>query len=421
MQINLVTTPDQIQMITAPERFLGLFAGRRWGKTATVRNRIIYRLMNRPGFYYWYITPRYSQCFEEYELFRNHPKLRRFIRRGKGQPYPQIWFNNKSRIGFRSFEKPVGLRGGGLDEVWVDEIQDINQKQFWPIIRALISDKRGTLGVSGQFRGHNWYYKQFYKRGINPKNKLYRAWRRPSSTGIMFQSPAGIEELEIVKSQVPPAVYDQEYDCIPSANVAAVFPPKQIDAIVGGKPSGPRASKTYIMGLDLGRVVDHTALVVLEVETGAVVHAEKFPLGMTHATYAKLAGDIAKRYAAVVIMDTTGGATGGHAKSDEYVKLYRQQIKDVRTFWWSAQTKEAIIAHTALEIQAAKIKIPEEFDDLIDEVRSYEWDYRNGRYDYHAADGKHDDYVAALAQALWARRSGWAPQKGGVNLSSVLN
>ena len=421
MKMALITTLDQIEIIQARERFLGLFAGRRWGKTATVRNRIIYKTAT-PGFPYWYVTPLYSQCYAEYESLTNHPIFRRFIRRSKTQPFPQIWLNNGSTIGFRSFENPKSLRSAGLGEVWVDEIQDIKMDGFWPVIRPLISDRRGTLGVSGQFRGHNWYFKQFFKPGINPRNKLYKAWRRPSSTGLMFQGPAGRKELSIVRDQVPPAVYDQEYDCIPSANIAAVFPPKQVDAIIGGRISTKsRAGRRYIMGLDLGRVVDHTALVVLEVETGQVVHAEKFPLNRKHAEYAKLAGDVARQYGALTVMDTTGGATGGRAKPDEYVKLYRQRIPDVRTFFWGSRNKESIIAHMGLEIQSCKIRIPKAFIDLEDEVRSYEWTYRNGYYDYHAADGKHDDYVAALAQALWARRSGWVPARGGVGYAAALS
>lgn len=419
--IKLAATPDQRSVITARERHLFLAAGRRWGKTTTVRNRILFKTLGTPGFKYWYITPYYAQGVKEWNLLTRNRVFAKRISQKKKQPFPYILLHNGSEIGFRSFHKPESIRSEGLDEVWIDEIQDIDPDGFWEVIRPLVSDTRGTIGASGQFRGYNWYYKGMYLPGIDPSVRNYMAWRFPTSSGLAFRSAAGQQDLIDAKTMLPKSVYDQEYDCIPSANEAAAFDPLDIDRCIEGEPSRrPRLGYSYIMGLDLGRVVDHTAIVVLERETGRVIWCQHWQRGVKHSSLALLAARVARRYNAMVVIDATGGATGGRKKPDAYLRFYRKAIPNAKARYFTKHTKAEMVHTLSIAIEQKQVLIPKAYehngvgvaasyeDSLIDELKKYEYEYKNGHYDYHAAKGAHDDYVAALLMAWWAKHANWS-------------
>ena len=409
MDLNLFVTPDQREIVTARERFLCLIAGRRWGKTATVRSRIIQRCSEEAGFRYIYICPFYAQSVEEYDKFIEHRAVRKLISHQRRQPFPQLRLINGAKVQFRSFEKPKSIRSGGFKEVWIDEIQDINEKQFWPIIRPLISDLRGTLGLSGQFRGHNWFYKQFYLNGIDPKKTMYKAWRKPSNTGLMYQSVAGREEIELARTQMPRVVYDQEYDCIPSANQNAVFDPNDVTKIVQKFPSygKPIPGIDYILALDIGRVVDPCVFIIGEAKSGRIIYAHEFELRTKHEIMARQVAKVAKRFSAAVIADTTGGATGGHADHDKYLKFYRKEMPRMHSFMFNQRTKEGLITELSLAIQNGTISISNELYQVETQLREYEYHYRGGHYQYNAPDGKHDDFVAATGMFVYAMGRQW--------------
>lgn len=431
--MRLFVTPDQAQVVRCIARFIFCAAGRRWGKSISSDNRIVFKCLSTPGFLYCYITPTYAQLIDRFRSLAYNPGLYRFIKDVRLQPYPEIIFTNGSRCAFRTFERPNNLRGGKFHEVAVDEIQDIGEEYFWPVIRPLISDFRGNLICYGQFRGHNWYHKQLYLPGCDPKRfPVYKSFRFPSSTGLRFQGPLGVHELELAKQQIRKIVYLQEYECEPVANQSAVFDPFDLQKITRGTavPQArlnpvTRRPYTYIMGLDLGRVHDPSAVDVLEVETGLIVHSETFPLGMKHELQAPHAAKIARRYGwdgrnARTIVDCTGGATGGQANADAYLQFYQKQIPDLKPFFWQRANKERIVQNLILEVEQGKISLPASFTELHDEMSSYEFEHKSGYYDYHAPTGKHDDHVAALAMACWARLNGWGPATSGSPIGTLI-
>lgn len=421
MRIALCGTPDQREVVYSDARFMFMAAGRRWGKTTTGRNRILRRCLTEPDCRYWYLTPTYAQLKDEFEALAYSNALRPVIKKSNLQPFPEIRFTNGSRVGYRTFERPHNLKGAGLDEVWVDESQDIPEDNFWPVVRPLISDKRGTLVLSGQFRGHDWRYEKFYlpgQPGPDSKRPLYRSWRFSSESGMMFQTGAGRAELETARQQMHPAAFAEQYLCIPTANQYVCYPTEQVERIIGGKRLASSTEPT-LMGLDLGRVRDCSAIVVMA-RSGQVIHAERLPLGMEHKEQAKRAAHVARTFNATPVVDTTGGATGGHARPDTYVKFYREAMPNLRTVTWEMHNKERMIAALALAIMQQEVRIPAECQDLIREVKSYEARKKNGKYQYSAPDGQSDDLHAGLVNANWGRVSGWLPPINGVSLGRVM-
>lgn len=419
--------PFQKEFVTASERFLTLMAGRRAGKTDAIKGRIKVRT-RKPGFAYTYITPLYAQCLEVYRELTRDVSYQHCIKWMRERPHPHYQLQNGSRVAFKSFQRPEGLRGTGMDEICIDESQDpsVTEYDVKTIVLPMLGDRRGTLVLAGQFRGHDWRYEQFWLRGQQTidgqPNPLYRpqykSWQIHSSLGFVFQGADGVAELELQKSITPRAVWEQEWACIPSANANAVFLPHHVDAIVGGDVT---SSGQYVAGLDLGRVVDQSAFVVLACtqDCATVVHAEKFPQRQEHAEQAMRASQLAGQYRCPVVIDVTGGATGGHQSQDTYVKFYREKVKDLREFYWQRANKEKVIAQLALDIEQRRLRIPAQHGELLKELRQYEYEYRGGYYDYHAPKGLHDDFVAALSMAVWGWHRGWTSHTGSGNPLSL--
>lgn len=404
-RIRLLATNDQQRVIQSPSRNIALFAGRRWGKTVVFKNRILYKSFKQYGWHSWYIAPCYAQAFVEFRKIAFHPDLQSFIHETRQQPFPEVTFVNGSRVGFRSFDRPDNLRGAGLHEVLVDEIQDILEDDFWPVIRPLVSDRRGNILVAGQFRGMNWYYEKFYQRGLKDKTGVYAAWRFPSSTGLAFQGEKGRAELQLLKDSLPKIIYDQECECIPVANQAAVFNYEDLAAIKRGSMKGPEVGARYILALDLGRVVDPTAYVVLNDKTREVVFAGSMPLGMRHVEQAKLAAAVQQRYNATVVIDSTGGATGGKVHVDAYVDEYRKTMPGLFELKWTVDQKTRFVQTLCMGVEKRELSIPAQFEEIHRQMAAYEFVYSAGGIRYGAPVGKHDDYVAALAMAWYAHKN----------------
>ena len=426
-EINLTGTAGQKEVIFATERMLSLFAGRRYGKTFAFLNRATRRCLKNDRFTYWYVAPVYAQAKEQYDRFIGNPALGNYIHRAVMQPYPVIHFTNGSTLAFRTFDRPANLRGSGLSEIWCDEIQSgYNEKDFWPVVRPLISDRRGTLVISGQFRGHNWYYDQMFLPGQPGEYKRhnYKSWRFPSSMGMVYQSEAGKDELEAVRQQIPRRVFDVEYECLPIANEAAVFDHEDLEKSKKGTVKQPGEYNKVIFGLDLGRVVDPSAQIGIDLETMTVAFAEKRPLGEKHNMGAVKARDIARRYGnATIVVDTTGGATGGHmaGKNDAYVQEYQKHCKTMRAFNINRENKERIIGNLSLALEQGKLSIPKQFEDLHKELASYEYKCSStGQLTFQGPNGHDDDMVIALALALEGVNRGWASNGSRSGLGSII-
>lgn len=415
----LSVMPFQREFICAPERFLTLMAGRRAGKTDAIKSRIKLRTRQK-NFEYTYITPLYAQCLEIYREITRDPTYQHCIKWIRERPYPHYGLHNGSRVFFKSFQRPEGLRGAGMDEICIDESQDpsVGEYDVKTIVLPMLGDRRGTLVLSGQFRGHDWRYEQFWLPGQktidgqpNPAYRpQYKSWRIHSSQGYVFQGADGAAELDLQRSITPRAVWEQEWACVPSANANAVFLPHHIDAIVGGSLSHtPSPQMQYVAGLDLGRVVDQSAFVVLECgpQVATVVHAEKLPQRQEHAEQAVRIAQLANQYRCPVVIDVTGGATGGHQSQDTYVKFYREKVRDLREFYWQRANKEKVISQLSLDIEQRRILVPAECAELLKELRQYEYHHRGYYYDFSAPKGLHDDYVSALAMAVWGWHRGW--------------
>lgn len=423
MIIHLPVTKEQIEFINCRCQYISLIAGRRWGKSFAIAYRIIARACD-PKYRGWYIAPQYSQTQDVFDLIANNNDIQPFIKKvRRSGPFPQIEFTTGATIGFRSFDRnPQALRGGGLSEVYIDEVQNFEERSFWSVIRPLLSDRRGTLIIAGQFRGKNWYYEKLYLPGISGYHRKdnYKSFCHPTSSGIKFQSVAGKAELEEVQRQIPRIQYDQEYNCIPTANEDAVFRHEDLQDCMGGevlKQYRNSQGYNYIHALDLGRVVDPSSHIVLEIPPNGrpmVCFSQERPLKERHEDGAIVALKINKDFTppgqyTTILIDTTGGATGGNKKPDQYIQYYRNSLPTMRPVVFTAQSKKDMVESLMLAIEQNKIIIPKEHEELHKQLSLYEYKIKpSGLLEYGVPRSVgHDDLVSALMSAWYGYCKGY--------------
>jgi len=422
--IELFATPDQAEIINCTARYIGFYACRRFGKTDTFFNRCVKRTLSEV-IEYVYLSPDYGLAKEQYERIESSLGEHGLVRRAVGQPKPRIELVTGSRIHFRSFDNPRRMRGlRRITEIFVDEIQDIKEREFWSVLRPMISDVRGTIIVAGQFRGLNWHYKKFYEKGQIPGQNLYKSWRKPWQEAFIYQSESGQEEVRQAKEMMPRAQFDVEYNCLPIANNAAVFLPEDLMAISRGVAlTAPTPGVSYIIAYDLGELHDPSALVVYEYPTRTIVHAETIPLRTKHEQQARTLAQKAHFWNnAQVVIDGTGGAAGGQRTSDENVKFYRQYIPDVRVLIWQAAFKRELVRTLSLAIEGHNISIPAALEELHAQLSGFEFKRKSGdseEYTYGAGEGVQDHQVAALMMAEHAAKCQWVKVKGATSLSAA--
>lgn len=424
--------PFEKEVVTFGQPFGCLMAGRGAGKTHAIQCRLKYRSTKYAKLRSMYLSPIFGQGLEVFLEMLGDREFMKFVKRFTMRPYPKFTLKNGSRIIFRSFARPQSVRSTGEDEMYMDESQDPAYTEYLydSIIAPMIGRRqspaggRGILLMSGQFRGEDWRMERFWKPGTTMnddgtlntayKPRTFKAWRIPSSEGYSYKTPGGADRLELIKNSTPKAIWEQEWECIPKANQFACFPAEEVDRIsikhhtpivlekIGDKPK----KRSYVCGVDLGKRVDPTAVVVMD-DSGNVVYNELFTLNQPHRISARKAAQIAKHFNASMYVDCTGGGNPARQVEESYTMLYRNIAEDIgvltfRAFIWNFSNKKRIIESMGLAIQEGRMAIPAQgCETLLKQLKAYECrESKNGLfYQFMGPNGHNDDMVAALALA----------------------
>jgi len=357
-----------------------------------------------------YLTPDGSLCHEVFREMTECRTARKKIRKVEKQPVRQIFFRNGSTAYFRMFDRPDKALGFGFDVVFFDEIMKLSslsgRDDFMRVIRPLIMDRQGRLVISGQWRGKAcWWHKWFHE---DTTDKTMRLFNVPSWEGFRFvDGKENHPEIIDAKKTMPKALYDQEIACIPAANANSAFLHDDVTACIAGKSEEKGVDgHEYVIGVDLGRSRDNSAWVVVDISTSAVVHSELRPLGERHEVGAEKLAELARRFnRAEVLIDATGGATGGKYDVDAFTQFYRDRLDSLRWIKFHRKNKAAMVQNLALAIENKEITIPECQEYLLDQLYSYEYSSDAwGNYYYQGPDGHDDDLVIALVLAWEGNR-----------------
>jgi len=405
MSIVMQVTDWQHEYINAEESNLLLMAGRRAGKSFAIKCRTLKDSLMEPGHRSLYVTPFGNLADEIFKEMIADKYIMRRVKKIEKAPMRKIIFNNGSTITYMMFDDPEKLRGFKFHSVYFDEIQKLEslkgRDNFMNVIFPLVADYGGTISLSGQYRGKNcWWYKMFEENKNNPD---FRRWECPSWTGWLYHELGEADpRIQRMKQIMTAAQYGQEVACIPTANQNSAFRPEDIVSCIRGKTSNKEEGHAYVCGCDLGRTVDPSFWVVIDMNTATVVHEEERPLGERHEVGAQRLGTLCKKYGnCECFIDTTGGATGGKKVDiDSYLKFYRQKLGNLRSVQMQLKNKNRLIENLILAIENHEISIPKSCTKVIEQLEDYEVKVDNwGNAHYSNGIGEHDDGVVALALA----------------------
>lgn len=409
---SIVTTKfsvsrEQAEILSDPSPIKIAVCGRRWGKTTIEQIALAKAAIEKPGSINWFVSNGYAQAMAVMRNMKRSEGFMRFVKRAVSQFPPRFEMKNTSEICFRSLDRPDLLRGAGLNLLCPDELAFSDEEAFYKVLLPMVSDTNGQILAGSTYNGKNWFY-DLAQDGILGRDDGIRTWVYPTSTGLAFQGEEGKAKLERLKRRFAPAIWAQEYECEPQIVANAVF--NFIERAITDQlpPTAPVDGRKYIAGIDIGRTIDHTAIVVIDVQSGFVVYAFEVPLGIEHIEIAQICKRICEFWHAEPCIDSTHVQA---ANRERFVELYKDVLPNCHTVSQNRAVKVDMVNNLGFEIQKASIQIPKVFEDLIKQIYNYRYQNVAGSLlpIYTAPEGEHDDILSALYLACWARKRGWEP------------
>ena len=363
---------------------------RRARKTSTALEKVALEAFNPhlKNKVYWVVFPTYAEAKDAVwkdpnMLFRVIPK--ELVAR-QNEVELTLYLHGGSVICLKGADHPDTLRGSGPYGVVLDEFATMKY-EAWGIIEPVLRANGGWAWFIGTPKGKNHLY-DLYNKGQG-NNSEWKSWLLKASTsGIV--SPEQLQEARLSMRQ---DLYNQEWECEFLEGAAQVF--RGVRGVMDAKPQKPLEGHLYVMGVDLTKVKDYTALAVYDRSTNCQVYQDRFQTIEWPFQKAKIK-EIAQHFNhALIMLDATGL---GDPIADDLIRA-GVAVEPVKI---TEQTKKDLIEKLSIWIEQKKFKMLNleesrfEFDNFSYEVGP------TGKIRYGAPEGYHDDIVIAHALAVWS-------------------
>jgi hypothetical protein len=372
--IEITNRPHKAQqaVIDSPARFKVMMCGRRFGKSLI--SQIISLITASQNKRVAYITPTYLLA----KVF--FKELAQALPDGVYQSNKQdllLELNGGGSIRFFTGENLDALRGLKFHLVIVDEaayIQDL-ENGWLNAIRPTLTDFKGSAIFLSTPKGRNYFYSLFLKGEANEPD--WASFKHPTGDNPFID----LSEILAAKSQLPAAVFEQEYMANPMENAANPFGSQFIRQNIYPISNNP----IYCYGIDLAKSVDWTVITGLD-KAGNVCYFERFQKDWKQTKDAILMLDRNKP----MLIDSTG-------VGDAIVEDLQREIPNMKGFKFTSHTKQQLIEGLVQAVQQRKVTYPEGV--IVNELDVFEYTYSPYGVRYSAPAGYHDDCVVSLALA----------------------
>lgn len=378
--------PGQRKIADHPARFKTVMCGRRFGKTALgIRWLCDGALAGEPVGWF---APTYKFSLEAW---------RELVQRLKPVT---------SRISEQ--EKRLELVTGGVIEVWtldgedpgrgrkykravIDEAGIVREllDRWQQSIRPTLVDLAGQALVLGTPKGRRHGFVTLFNRGLQPDEAEWASFRAPTSDNPYI--PAS--EIEAARKELPPEVFAQEFEGIPTDDGANPFGLEALRKAVGELSIHP----PVVYGLDLARASDYTVLIGLDAwRRVCYIDRWQAPWAITKEKVRDVVGKIP------VVADATGVGDAIVADLDGMGVVVTPHV-------FTQPSKLRLMQRLVAAFQGNELTVPEGW--LIAELEAFEFTYTATGVRYEAPSGLHDDGVMSLGLALygWDRVQGVPP------------
>jgi hypothetical protein len=114
---------------------------------------------------------------------------------------------NGAKIYVRGSDRPDTLRGVSLTYLVLDEVADIKSETWEKVLRASLSDKKGSALFIGTPKGRNWFY-DMYNLGSTDKDTEWKSWHFTTKDNPLIDP----NEILAAKKTLSSFSFKQEYE-----------------------------------------------------------------------------------------------------------------------------------------------------------------------------------------------------------------
>lgn len=378
----------QSKAFNCKSRFVVIIAGRRWGKTRGSANWLIWEGLKSNGIPVAWIAPVYRQAkiaFRYLKLVLRHNNVCVKINSSD----LEIELINGTVIQFRSADSAENIEGEGYKAIVLDECWNIlNRDKIWyNSIRPTLSDHQGRCVFISRADFDDSLLYNFYLKGLDENVADWEAFKFLSSDNPMITD----SEIETLKGEMPTTVFLQQIMAEFLSSEGRAVPNIDLCAIAQLEDFYKQAYAPYVMGLDLAKSEDYTVITIGR--QGRVIFYKRFNK-LSWPIQEKIIYDIAQKYDAKVIIDSTG------VGDPVYDHLLLAGL-DVEPYQFTEASRKQLLELLILTMDQEQLTFPNE-EIIKAELKSMRWERtKSGKMKLMVPEGRHDDTVMSLALCNW--------------------
>lgn len=369
--------PGQKRIAEDATRFRVVMCGRRFGKSALgIRLCCDEALAGRPVGWF---APSYKLALEAWRELTQ--RLQPIVARQSEQD-KRMELVTGGVIEIWTLDTPDPARGRKYSLVVIDEAGIAKDLlEVWQTaIRPTLVDFGGRALFLGTPKGRRHGFVSLFNRGLTDDTE----WQsfRASTLDNPYIPEA---EVEAARRELPPEIFQQEFEGIPTDDGANPFGLDAIRKSVSALSEQP----AVVYGVDLARSIDYTVVIGLDAwRKVCVVERWQAPWAETKERVAKLVGKTP------AVVDATG-------VGDAIVSDLLLMGVDAAPHVFTQSSKLRLMQRLIAAFQGGELQIPGGW--LPAELETFEFHYTATGVRYEAPRGAHDDGVMALGLALY----GW--------------
>jgi hypothetical protein len=206
MNLSFELLPWQKTVFQDKTRFKVIVAGRRCGKSRLSAVSLLVEGLRCPqGSAVMYVAPTQGQARQI--IWDVLMELGRDVIQSSHVNNMDITLINGAKIYVRGSDRPDTLRGVSLTYLVLDEVADIKSETWEKVLRASLSDKKGSALFIGTPKGRNWFY-DMYNLGLEGDDEEWKSWHFTTKDNPLIDP----KEIEGAKKTLSSFSFKQEYE-----------------------------------------------------------------------------------------------------------------------------------------------------------------------------------------------------------------
>lgn len=303
-------------------------------------------------------------------------------------------------VTLRSSKEWANLQGKGLNYLHVAESQNVDERATTRLFPAMVSAGRaGDIFCEGMppLSTNHWFARLWHeaKESVEMGDKDFW-WAHGTYEDNPYLTPEDIRRIMMLKRVMRRAEWERMF--LAEFSASAMYFHNYAACIdrTAEMLDMPIRGRRYVAGLDLGRIVNPSVMVIYDALTRKVVHVvcwdegdlwdhQKERIRELHATW----------NFEQIMTDATGGG-------DSICEDLERAGVPINRYVYSTNSRRDLLLNLALSMEKLTISYPRH-ERLIEELRAFQHVLMpSGLVRLQAPAGEHDDAVMALALGLLA-------------------